>query len=464
MGFARSVRRLLPLAAAFAPCVAAWAQGPIRTGPRLEVSPRQADKSTPLAPRGTPIRIAIGGKTPVPLASVTTATETLATTASLRPAPAPAPLRIVEPLDPVKTTAALVGKEQLTVKEVLDQLALLRTSTFGGPTEQFERYRRFSAHQIIKDWIDTKMLAAEARARGLAVSADEVERYVQATAQDHGLAVSISTRLKMIGVTEEKFRAAIADGLLGDKLVRQVIHERITDDMIARAYADNPILQWAPPRRRVRQIVCLRAPGTTDNQMVRKMKAIRRRLVWFGGKFDDYANQEYVAQNIFVRDLGWIAVGDAVTPERQFICNVVFKIKPPKPPKPPEFDLKLGEISDVISSPFGVHIFQVVEDQPERKKTPEEYRTEVENNFFVQFREGLLKELEQKYNPVRDPNDYFSLAGLSAAGSALSPGAPRPSEVLSPPETPKLPSGPLPLVTSNPGATSPTRTLPRALP
>jgi len=388
----------------FAWGVSAWAQGPIRSGQtggtRLD-APRTAERT----PRATPPRV-IRLRPPrpgeLPPTSATLVPEVTAT---------PPPLRVIEPADAARVMVASVDGQQLTLKEIQDQLRLVRMS-FSGPTEEVERYRRSYASQILNDWADTKLLAAEARARSLTFTRDEVDRYIEGTAQDSGLRVPVADRLRLVGVSEEKFRAAVEDGLLGEKLIRRVIREKVTDEVLNDALKKSPMMflsLMSPPRRHVRQIFYqFKGTETPDDveAMRSKMKAIRRRLTWFGGRVEDYA-RERAMPDLFVHDLGWLAVGDRIDPKSQFIYDLVFRLEPTRPGKEGKYVLNKSDISEVIASPSGFHIFQVVDEQPARRKTAEEIRVDIENTFYDQVRTGLLKELEQRHRVSRDPEGLF---------------------------------------------------------
>jgi len=319
-------------------------------------------------------------------------------------------LRVTEEQDPTKVVVARVGSEQMTLKELEDQLALLRRGrTFGGRTEEVERLRRAYREQILNDWVETKLFAIEARARQLAASREEVDRYIEGTAQDRGMRISLADRLRALGLSEEKLRDAVTEAVLGEKLIRQTIREKVTDAMIRDAYARYPLIFWSPPKRHVRQIIYQFRGGETPRQiraMKRKMNRIRRRLVWFGGKFEDYSTQEYADLGLYVRDLGWLTLGDHINvgnpdaPDlhRLLVYNLAFQLKKVRAGSQPEYALKAGKISDVARSPYGFHIFQVVAEQPARRKTTEEARLDVENTYYEQVRTGLLEQLRRKYD------------------------------------------------------------------
>jgi hypothetical protein len=249
-----------------------------------------------------------------------------------------------------------------------------------------------------------------------------VDRYIEGTAQESGLRVPVAERLRLAGISEDKFRAAVEDAILGDKLIRQTIRERVSDAVLNDALAKNPMMFWAPPRRHVQQLFHpYQGTESADERraMESRMKAIRRRLSWFGGRFEDYVGAR-ATPNVFLQDL-WLALGDRLDASHQFIYSYVFRLEPPTPgkapPKDPPYALKKGEISDVVASDAGFHIFKVIEDVPARRKTIQECRADVENSFFDQVRTGLLKELERKHPVKRDPEGLIAAGMVNAAAA-----------------------------------------------
>jgi len=384
-----------------------WAQGPIRGG-TAPGERREGGRGT-VAPRTTPRRIVILGKIPKPTDVPSSATLT-------QPIPSPTSTTLPQGRrrEPSKIVVAAVEKEHLSMQDVWDQVALIRSPRLSGSADVVERYRRAYGNEILNDWVDTRLLVMEARARGFTVSNDEIERYVQGTAQESGLKVPVAAQLRRIGLPEEKFRQTIADAILCDKVIRQVIRETVPDSYLREVYDKSPALFWVYPRRHVRQI-CLQFKGNETESdiraMERRMNSIRRSIVWFGTKFEEYV-AKHPAENFFYHDLGWLAMGDNITPRQRFIYdNVAFRIPPPKAGKEPEYALKVGEVSEVMRSPdSGFHLFQIVEELPARRKTFEEAREELESGWcFTEARRKLMKDLEKKYRVYRDPEGFFEL-------------------------------------------------------
>ena len=406
--------------------IPAWPQVPIRPGP-----PEGARPETPRGPARTPtvtpkrvirLRPPRKGELPPVGAGATSEPEVAE----------PPPLRVTEVEDPARVVVATVGSTQLNLKEVQDQLARIRSPLLSGAKEDVERYRRSFARQVASDWVDDNLLALEARTRGIQTTPQEVNRYIEGTAQESGLRVPVAERLRLAGVSEDNFRATVEEAVLGDKLIRQTIRQRVTDVILQDALAKNPLMFWAAPRRRVQQLFHPFQGGEAQSEIrdvESRMKSIRRRLTWFGGQLVDHADN----RTVFFQEI-WMGAGDRVDAQHQFIYGFIFRLEPPRPDRQNQYVLRKGEISDVVSSPAGLHLFKIVEDQPARRKTIEECRLDVENSFYDQVRSGLIHDLELKHHISRDAAGIF--------GNALqrtSNPSPRAAETGSPPP-PKPPT------------------------
>ncbi|MDO8494346.1 MAG: peptidyl-prolyl cis-trans isomerase [Deltaproteobacteria bacterium] len=126
-------------------------------------------------------------------------------------------------------------------------------------------------------------------------------------------------------------------GLLIQKLTDQIAQQekKITPEVIQHYYKENVSKFWHPEEVRARQIV-------TDSQ--EKAKAIREMLAG-GESFEAVALKYSMSPDRKSGgNLGWFARG-AMPPEFDQIC----------------FALPVMEMSEVIKTPYGYHIFQVLE-------------------------------------------------------------------------------------------------------
>jgi peptidyl-prolyl cis-trans isomerase SurA len=139
-----------------------------------------------------------------------------------------------------------------------------------------------------------------------------------------------------------------------------------------------------------RHIMLKVTPTQTEDEARKKLLDLKAKILAKQGNFEDLARQNsqdsYAAKG---GDMGWLFPGDTV-PELENAINA----------------LKPGEISDVIKSPFGLHIVQVLERKSEdtskekeratarqvlterkRQEAMEDWARQVRDRAYVEFRE-----------------------------------------------------------------------------
>jgi peptidyl-prolyl cis-trans isomerase SurA len=139
-----------------------------------------------------------------------------------------------------------------------------------------------------------------------------------------------------------------------------------------------------------RHILLKLTPTMSEADARKKLTEIRGKIVAKQASFEDMARQ--FSQDSFAAkggDMGWIETGD-IPPEFETAMNA----------------LKPGDISDVVKTPFGLHIIQVVERKTQdtskekeratarqvlterkRQEAMEDWARQVRDRAYVEFRE-----------------------------------------------------------------------------
>jgi peptidyl-prolyl cis-trans isomerase SurA len=139
-----------------------------------------------------------------------------------------------------------------------------------------------------------------------------------------------------------------------------------------------------------RHIMLKVTPAMTADEAKKKLAEIRQKIESKQATFEDMARQ-FSQDGSAVKggDLGWLEPGDTV-PEMETAMNA----------------LKIGDVSDVVQSPYGFHIIQVVERKTEdtskdkeraaarqvlterkRQEAMEDWARQVRDRAYVEFRE-----------------------------------------------------------------------------
>ena len=215
--------------------------------------------------------------------------------------------------------------------------------------------------------IETELLMHEADVRGLTVSDDELNREISHLKEDYPKD-TLNETLERIGVKLEEWKEDRREKLLIDKLIEReidsVIH--VSDDEVASYYKANRAEFKQPLRVRARQIVV-----STEEEA----KSIRSRLRR-GEDFAELARLHSLSPDAEQGgDLGIFAKGQM--PEE--FDKVVFRYR-------------VGNISRVVQSPYGFHLFKVEERIPPRTLTLEEAREDIRKRIFQGRQESFFNE------------------------------------------------------------------------
>ena len=196
----------------------------------------------------------------------------------------------------------------------------------------------------LKEVIDQRLVAQKAREQQVSVSETDFQQAVQRVQAEYGGA-EIQTILAEQGKSYDAWAVAQRQTILREKLVDVNMASMIvvTPEEIQQYYEQNKEKYDHSAEVRARQI--LTYDGTSASQALAEIRA--------GAAFDTVAQKYSESADASVGgDLGFFGAGVM----------------------PPEFDevvfaLKIGEISEVIQTPYGYQIFQLVEQRDARRVT-----------------------------------------------------------------------------------------------
>ena len=213
----------------------------------------------------------------------------------------------------------------------------------SGPTEVLKS-------SVLDDLVARTLLLQQARARGLEVGQDQLDRAFLAIRTEYpGTAFDDLLAQERLSVAD--LRARLRDQLTVEKLFREEVFSRVEvpDAEVARYYAEHASEFDEPERVHARQIVV-----RTREEAARLREEVRRKPATFA----DVASRASIGpEGKRVGDLGWFGKGQGM-PE---VFDVCFRLSP-------------NAVSDVVPSPFGFHVFQVLEKKSPSSRTLEQAR------------------------------------------------------------------------------------------
>ena len=211
-------------------------------------------------------------------------------------------------------------------RQVRQFRAVYTDKDYDWGSEEGQRRAVQIQREVLRSLIQTLLIQQEAARRGLAISDEELEANVRESIEKGGGEASFQKWLRQNDLTREEFAAEVRMGLLTARLIEEVTRD----------------LERSAEQVHVRQI--LLADPTTATQVRRVLEAGEDFATLAAQYSHDQASRDDGG------DLGWFARGLLIPPE---VEEAAFALQP-------------GDISEVVQSPMGYHIIQIVERESDR--------------------------------------------------------------------------------------------------
>lgn len=275
----------------------------------------------------------------------------------------PVPIQLPEPGEKL---VAEVNDRAITLTTYEEKYKRF-TIRFHAPVASTPTAARELKMSFLNKLIETELLLQQAEMRGLAVGEEELDREIEQLKLDYPKD-TLNEALEKIGVKLEEWKADRQEKLLIDKLIQQeidnVIH--VSEDDIRDHYKANRDQFQQPLMVRARQIVV-----ATEEEA----DSLRTRLVR-GEDFAELAKLHSLSPDAANGgDLGVFAKGQM--PEE--FDDIVFRYR-------------VGNISKVVHSPYGYHLFKVEERLRPRALPMEEVQEKIKATIFQGRQEAFFKE------------------------------------------------------------------------
>lgn len=272
--------------------------------------------------------------------------------------------------------AAIVNKEVITLSELNaaleDEYKRLR-ARFSG--EDLARRLRQKRYEILNGLIERTLQLQEARARGLTVSDEEIQRAMKRT----GLAMPESAN------ANEQIRKRIEEQVLLEKLRAFEVQRLVTvsDAEVVRYYHEHQEEFMSPPTYRLKQILWLVDPGQNDQRIVEKAEEVYRALQ-NGAAFEALARDYSEGpEAVHGGNLGIVREDELLAP----LARVLKTMKP-------------GDISPPIRTSLGVHILGLEERIPGNPIPLDQVEQAIKTHLYQERAQATyqqwLTELRQK--------------------------------------------------------------------
>jgi peptidyl-prolyl cis-trans isomerase C len=242
---------------------------------------------------------------------------------------------------------AVVNGEAITADAVARELRQTRAGQeTDGPGDVLRR-------RVVDDLVDRAILLQQARARSIVVGQEQVERaFLRVRSEYPG--THFDDLLARERLSQAELMARLKDQLTVERLFNEEVFPRIT---VAPADVDKWYAEHAAEMQEPEKVHVLQVVEATRDEAAQVRDRLRREP----GKFAEIARASSIApEGKNGGDLGWIGRGGGF-PEVFDVC----------------FSLPIGVVSDVVPSPYGFHVFKVVERKAAVKRTLEQARGEI---------------------------------------------------------------------------------------
>jgi len=262
--------------------------------------------------------------------------------------------------------------------------------------EQIEPFKQ----ALLETMIERLALLQAARDAQVQVSPEEVDRRVLALTSEYpagtfdtALAQSQTSRTELARRTREQL---IVERLLSDQVFSRVA---VTEDQIRAAYDENPDAWTEAEQVHAQQLV---VKGLDEAKRLQQ-------LLWQGKKFADLARRYSLSPDAKVGgDLGFFKRGELP----QAFDDAIFR-------------LSAGQVSDVVSTDYGFHLFKLIEKKPARKRELTEVRGAIEQKLLTDLRAqrqaAYVKALREKAQVKINQQALLAVSGRPLGGSTVEP-------------------------------------------
>lgn len=263
-----------------------------------------------------------------------------------------------------KNVAARVNGDVITMDELNDQLTQLEKSypqMFEGADGEG---RLIDMKQRILDTlIDQKLVAQASKDRGIEVTDADVKQQIDQLKSGFKDDAQFTQALESAGMDVASLESQIREQMISQRLIESLASdEQITDEAIKEYYDNNKSQFEQKEAKRASHILFKPEDKTKAESVLKQVKD--------GGDFNSLAKANSVDTATAEKggDLGW-----------------------PSTPYVPEFQaaldkLKVGEVSNLVQSPYGWHIIRVTEEREGAQKTMDEVRGQIEQIIMSQRR------------------------------------------------------------------------------
>jgi peptidyl-prolyl cis-trans isomerase SurA len=258
------------------------------------------------------------------------------------------------------------------------------------------RGRRFSASMdqsaLLDAVITDKLIQKEVSDKGIIVRDEDIDHYMQTIKERNNLDdEKLQEALKAQGVTLDAYRSQIREEIQREQLVGREIHGRVnvTPEEVQRYYQAHLEEYSTPEKLQVAHIVFRLGPDAPPDKVAAVMAKAAEvyERIKKGADFGDMAklySEDVSGQN--GGDLGWFKQGELLDSLEKAALK-----------------LKVGEVSEPVRSPVGIHIVKLEGREGASHQKLEDLADQIKQQLYSaaleeRFQKWLTEELRKRHH------------------------------------------------------------------
>ena len=266
--------------------------------------------------------------------------------------------------------AAKVNSEIITLSVIEERAEILRQKYVGAPISISEQDLLKEALNMV---IEERLQIQEGKKFGFVIDKDAVDAAMEEIIKKNDLADGqLQEMLKREGRTLKSYKNHIRDQIMVSKITRFEIGNRVkvSEKSIIKYYKENQKEFWQEGKVKARHILFIAERGSSEKIRREKLQQAKKILLKLR-KGNDFAklamkySEDISASN--GGDVGFVGRGKMV-PEFE---EAVFNLKP-------------GQVSDIVKTEYGYHIIKVEEVLPGKTLTLKDVKNRIHKILFMQ--------------------------------------------------------------------------------
>ncbi|MFH1799027.1 MAG: peptidylprolyl isomerase [Candidatus Omnitrophota bacterium] len=283
----------------------------------------------------------------------------------------------------VDKVLVVVNDEVLTQRDLDKVFVPLKQryeSTFSG--EELKERLKEAETGMLEQMINSKLAVSLAKKSKIEIDEKELQKKIEKIRSYYKTEEEFLQALSAKGMTLSDFKSEIRDGMLAQNFIDKEVGSKVTifPTEVEELYQKNKEKLVSPKKVKVREIM-IRKKGEPDETDARKKTEDILSDIKNGKDFANLAAQ--YSEGPYARnggDMGYITTGQVL----EEIEDAVFK-------------LNEGDVSDIVETSIGYHLFLVEHMQEEYLLPFEEARSYLEQQLYMKkFEEQMIKWLEDK--------------------------------------------------------------------